>query len=566
MQTAFIAYLIINFGHINGVSRRGINRAIEKYASKDDGFTLMLWDDTSEFKNANDICIKWWHNDNDDIYYIFVSESLLKKGLYWIFPDEDVVWINGKNIKNGSLCDLMDGTYDVVTEVSGKTENYKMKIRYSSDIATLFLNTQSGEMDSIDGTKEYYESGNYTLFEKGGRFCYAGVIEKIHCRGNVTWFESDKKSYKIKLQKAANLLGMGKASKWNLVSNTFDNTLMRNMIAFEIAKDMGLVYTPDAVFTDVYANGEFIGNYILTEQIEIEKNRINIRDLQKQTEKINLKMFGNYELFSEQSGRLKNIKGFKVKNEPGDISGGYLLEIDLESRYDEEECGFLTSRNQPVVIKSPSDASYLETVYIASRYQDFEDALFADDGISSFTGASYLDYIDINSFARKYLVEELTKNYDAAYTSQYLYKPDDSVSEKFFAGPVWDYDNSMARSEESTYPYEGKNPCGLYASKPYRASNIWYALYNKDEFRKTFAEIFFSKLKPKVNDIVENEIDYYIDNMIESVVNNAIRWGTYDEADENEIIFLYNNDVETVKNFLSERMGFLTEEWIQYRK
>ena len=164
LQMIFAVCLIINFGHITHVSRWEINKVLEKYTAEDE-FALMLWNDTKEFKNANDICIKWWHSDNDGKYYIFVSESLLNQGLYWIFPTKDSVRINEENIENGSLCDIAEGAYTVVAEAGGKTKNYEIEIRYASDIATIFLNTQSGSMDSINGTKEYRESGNYTLFE-----------------------------------------------------------------------------------------------------------------------------------------------------------------------------------------------------------------------------------------------------------------------------------------------------------------------------------------------------------------------------------------------------------------
>ena len=69
---------------------------------------------------------------------------------------------------------------------------------------------------------------------------------------------------------------MGTAKKWILTANAFDDTLLRNAVAFSIAKMLGLDYTPDVQFVDVYANGKFLGNYLLSEKIEIGKNRINI--------------------------------------------------------------------------------------------------------------------------------------------------------------------------------------------------------------------------------------------------------------------------------------------------
>ena len=39
-------------------------------------------------------------------------------------------------------------------------------------------------------------------------------------------------------------------------------SLIRNKLAFDLAKDLGVKYTPDSRFVDVVLNGKHIGNYI----------------------------------------------------------------------------------------------------------------------------------------------------------------------------------------------------------------------------------------------------------------------------------------------------------------
>lgn len=80
---------------------------------------------------------------------------------------------------------------------------------------------------------------------------------------------------------------MGSAKKWILIANAFDNTLLRNTTAFAIAKLLNLAYTPDAQYVDVYANGNFLGNYLLTEKIEVGKNRVSVRDLEEEVKTLN---------------------------------------------------------------------------------------------------------------------------------------------------------------------------------------------------------------------------------------------------------------------------------------
>lgn len=241
----------------------------------------------------------------------------------------------------------------------------------------------------------------------------------------------------------------------------------------------------------MYINGNFVGNYLLSEKVEIGKNRVNIRNLEKEVVSLNKNCnLADTDFFMEQQGRLFSTKGYHIEKEPEDISGGYLLELETSDRYGLEASGFLTSRMQPVVFASPKYASYNQVSYIAGLYQDFEDAVFSADGSNPYTGKMYYEYIDVDSFARKYLLEELVKNLDASFTSQYIYKYDDSISSKFYAGPCWDYDKSIAASGITEDGINLNDPKGLYAAVQEKESDIWYALYQHKDFRKTVAAIF----------------------------------------------------------------------------
>lgn len=49
----------------------------------------------------------------------------------------------------------------------------------------------------------------------------------------------------------------------------------------------------------------------------------------------------------------------------------------------------------------------------------------------------------MDSFVKKYLIEEITRNYDGGVTSSFFYKASDAEGGKLYAGPVWDYDVSF---------------------------------------------------------------------------------------------------------------------------
>ncbi|MBO5030929.1 MAG: CotH kinase family protein [Lachnospiraceae bacterium] len=239
-----------------------------------------------------------------------------------------------------------------------------------------------------------------------------------------------------------------------------------------------------------------------------------------------------------------------------------MLELETSDRYGLEASGFLTSRMQPVVFASPKYASYDQVSYIANRYQDFEDAVFSEDGYSPYTGAAYSDYIDMDSFARKYLVEELTKNLDASFTSQYLYKYADSVSEKFYAGPCWDYDKSIAASGITEDGIDLHDPNGLYAAVQEKDSDIWYALYQHEDFRRLAAEIFFEELEPQLKADVGEMIYGYASLISASNDCNMMRWNTFPQAEElSEKRELHQDKVDELVEFLDKRLDFLESEW-----
>lgn len=527
-------------------------------------FELALWNKTSAADiDGSDIVIKWWYNEIDDTYYLFVPGNLKDKDLHWMFSEVDKVYIDGISINNGSLCNLQEGTYQVSIERAEKASNVKMVMRYSSNIASMFIATESGSLDYLHMAKENFEKGSYTIIDSEGRNYYSGSIENMHCRGNASWQETSKKSYQIKLTEKKDLLGMGADKHWLLIANAFDQTLLRNTISLSMAQRLGLLFTPDSEYIDVYANGEYIGNYLLTEKIEIDKERVNISDLEKEMEQMNYEIeLGTYEFFMEQQGRLFSTKGYRIANEPEDISGGYLLEIELSDRYGLEASGFITSRMQAIVFNSPKYASYNQVSYVANRYQDFEDAIFSSDGYSPHSGIHFSEYIDMDSFVRKYLLEELTKNLDSAFTSQFFYKPKDSVSTKFFAGPAWDYDKAIAASGVTDKGIDLHDPNGFYAATQTKDSDIWYALYAQEEFKSFAIEIYQKEFEPIAREYAEEYIGEYTEGLVDSAMNNAIRWQLFsDELKIEEKEAKYKEKTIELRGFLNTRLDFLNQEW-----
>lgn len=168
----------------------------------------------------------------------------------------------------------------------------------------------------------------------------------------------------------------------------------------------------------------------------------------------------------------------------------------------------------------------------------------------------------MDSFARKYLLEELTKNLDSAFTSQFFYKPNDSISTKFFAGPAWDYDKAIAASGVTDDGIDLHDPNGLYAATQTKDSDIWYALYNQEEFRTLAIQIYQEELEPLARGMAGSRIEEYTEYMLDSTMNNAIRWQVFgEEATLEGKELKYREKTAELEDFLNARLDFLNQEW-----
>ncbi len=85
--------------------------------------------------------------------------------------------------------------------------------------------------------------------------------------------------------------------------------------------------------------------------------------------------------------------------------------------------GFVTNHNQPVVIKSPEYASQKQALYIMDVFQKFKYALYTSAGIHPKTERSYENSFDLDSFVKRYIIAEITRNIEAGVSSNFFYEP-----------------------------------------------------------------------------------------------------------------------------------------------
>ena len=361
----------------------------------------------------------------------------------------------------------------------------------------------------------------------------------IKGRGNWTWNKTDKKGFSIKLEKKEDLLGMGKSKKWALVGNMTDATMLRNTVASYLGQAANFSYTPTSELIDLFVNGVYQGSYLLSEKVNIEDGRLEMTDLEDKIEELDPQE-NHGKQASERTSFGCTIKYWTEVENPEDITGGYILELEMSDRYQNEPSGFVTKRGTCYVIKSPEYASYEQVTYIANFMQEFEDAIYQSSGYHSKTGKHYTDYIDLDSFVNKYWIDEISKNRDGAKTSHYLYKPSDAQSSRLYAGPIWDYDIAFGISSETV------NPEGWF-SRTEKA--LYRALFKHADFKKKANEVFLETFYPAIVNLLNEKIDTMADRIVSSVEMNDILWNVTTKD--------YEKHVEDLKNYLERRITWI---------
>jgi len=513
--------------------------------------------------------VKWFFNIDDYNYYLYCpAEANPKEMAFWFYGAEECV-LEGVALKNGKSVNISSLlTRQEPLELQVGQDYYDLVIMKSANLGAMYIETQSGTMDYIHLHQGNKELGRMHYVDAKGKQIYSGDLTHIRGRGNATW-KMDKKAYQIKLPKDCDLVGQGAgaAKTWLLLANFTDKTSLHNLLAYDLAADVGIPYTCRSIFVDLYCNGEYMGLYQLCEKVQVANNRIEIVDLEKETQAVNPEKLKNYLKFGQGETYPGSQKGYLIPNNPADITGGYLLELEIEDRYANETCGFVTDRGKYVVVKEPAHASKEQVAYIANYFQEFEDAVFATDGINPTTGKRFDQYFDLTSLANKYILEELAKNFDADKTSQFYFKPSDQESDVGYCGPAWDYDNSF-----DIFRPAAKNN-GMYA-----ANNQKYIYYHLNQH-----EVFTQMVKKQWNQaylpLIEmatgqrepmegtqlKPLTYYYELLGPSAAMSFNRWNNIETPVYTSTYIVTGSTFEEhydyFRNYLIDRAEYLDGEW-----
>ncbi len=500
--------------------------------------------------SARDDDLVFWHEAEDRHYLFLPSDTDLDAARVY-YSSSETVSVDGTGLEPGqSASALTEGDH---TLNCGGNE-YPLTVCISADLPAIFIVTRSGSLDFIHESKANKEPAAIRIYE-GGELTLDKDLSFIKMRGNTSTI-GPKIPYTIKFKKKTDLFGMGMAKKWTLLANRLDYSLVHNDYAWELAREFGLSYSADYRHVDLYINGDYRGSFVVCERVEIGPDRIDIRDLDKENERINrgtdldaLPGAGTGENGAVPSEPENGCaKWVDLPQEPDDISGGYLLELELDYRFKDEPCGFVTKNGLPVVIREPEHAGEKETAFIRSFVEEGIEALYSADGYNT-KGKHYTEYFDLDSFVGMYILQELSSNVDAGQTSFFMVKAGED--EKLVFSPVWDMDLAFGASVDR-FEVNTSSPDIWWAnSMSYPEPTILTAAYRQDDFREAVCVRWEELTEADVFEKTIEKVRLTAEELEKSGPMNILRWLSAsgpEEAQER-----YAGTISRSENFIKNR-------------
>lgn len=364
------------------------------------------------------------------------------------------------------------------------------------------------ENNALIESKEVYIPCLVSIESNEEEWCLENIEAGIRGRGNSTWEWYPKKPYRIKFDKKQEVLGLGKAKSWVLLAEYRDPTDLMNTYVFELGRALGMPFTNHNRYVWVTLNGEELGLYHLTEQVQQGGNRVDIDD---------------------DGGRLLSLDrddGPELSNEPDNF--------------------WSATYRMPVCVKHPEDRTPEQLEAIRQEFNSLEQTMRS----GSFEEAA--EIMDLTVFADFLLIQELVYNVELdAPRSMYIHKDKDG---KWTMGPLWDFDagfdfdwGTMYTGHKYFSNYRelvmGTDPY-LRTDADYNPPRFFTDIFRYEEFRTIYKKEW-DKIKNIHENVWETSLLYVSDEY----------WQR--EEDMWPIGLKYNTQISNMGRWLTNRINYL---------
>ena len=350
----------------------------------------------------------------------------------------------------------------------------------------------------------------------------------IERRGYSSQMVSDKKPYGLTTLQDDNtsnnnvsLFGMPAENDWILNPLAYDQTGMRDVLAYELSNQIGQ-YASRSQYCEVVLNGNYRGLYVFMEKIKVDKNRVNIEKMDE------------------------------TCNQPPEVTGGYIVQAN-RGDYDPVAWTMQTYQmNWWWPVNTEFLHHYPKHENITSEQNDYIHNVFLDlesvaHNYDTDITTGIPSVIDIPSFVDFMIMAEFTSNVDVYHLSTFFHK---DRCGKLRAGPIWDYNLAFGydafgnRSGYDVWQFDNQDNTG---------PRFWKDLFDTDEFRCYFAKRWFELTEegmPLDYNLISNRIDEFDVEIAEAIGRDNQRWNQMSQ---------HAQYVNNMKNWLQLRINWLND-------
>jgi len=371
------------------------------------------------------------------------------------------------------------------------------------------------------------------------------VLINIEIRGSSgQWQNWPKKQYGFETcdslgdNRNVALLGMPAENDWILYPPYSDKSLIRNVLAYRFARDMGR-YATRTRFCELVLNDEYCGVYVLLEKIKRDKRRVNIAELQP----------------DDNSG--------------DQLTGGYIIKVDRTAGKENE--GWISpfstnpffSRMQYLFhYPKPGDISQAQQDYIENYITAFETIMDQSDW-----KLYYQEYFDVDAFIDFWLINELTKNVDSFSLSTFFYKNEDSKDKRLVMGPVWDFNLGFGNVNY----FDGQEIDGFILDRKVQmrdAIPVWCQTLARDQEIRSLFTVRWQELRRSI--LAPERMNSLIDSLTtvldEAQARNFDRWPIMGQYvwPNNYVGQSYSDEIDYLKDWIQQHCEWIDKETNTY--
>lgn len=564
---------------------KGVNIIKEKVSVKANGHNTKL------VEKVEPTCVT---NGNEKHYICTVCEKTFADKNATVAKDDYVITANGHNLKAEKS--LNDNEH-VMKCSCGYTQNAKHNLTVIEEnnvghlykeececgyktleqtLAVIRITTDNGQ--EIQGNKdsaEYY-SCKVSVTDCEKAYQITNAVAKVKVRGNYTANYS-KKPYRIKFDKKQGMLGLNdglKAKSWVLLAEYKDNSGLRNTVASylgnEILGNDGYFVT-DTRQVVVYLNGNYKGLYVLAEQQQVNKGRVDIAEPDENYEGTDIGYFVELDAYATEEAELErfvvNYGNPKLKYRDGTsvnntLQANYSVKNDIYSKAQNEFAKKIVENT----FKVAYDAVYGDHSDLSKnpfKTLDEQKNIITDSSIKTAKEAVER-VIELKSLVDTYVLNELFMDMDVGWSS---FRMSVDMSEKgnkklAFEAP-WDWDSAFGYAMEETnvllcaYKYNGNSSSGT----PKSYTNPWLTLLvNEEWFWNDVYAKWTSVSKSGAFTEIIKQLDarktlyakYYEENFKKwPISGDNGGYGAYKQVKS------YSEGIDFLKNWLTARISFL---------